>query len=54
MMKTVHDEDIDYDDYNTPNISRVDEASFTMSGSTDKETALRLRQKVKQSKLATL
>ena len=32
----VQDEDIDYDDYNTPNTSRVDKASFTMTGSTDK------------------
>ena len=35
--------DIDYDDYNEPNTSRVDETSFTMPGSTDKETTLRLR-----------
>ena len=50
----VHDEDIDYDDYNTPNTSRVDKTSFTMPGSTEKETTLRLRQKVKQDKLAAL
>ena len=41
----VHDEDIDYDDYNTPNTSRVDETSFTTTPSTTK--TLRLRQKVK-------
>ena len=34
----VQDKNIDYDDYNTPNTSRVDETSFTMPGSTDKET----------------
>ena len=43
----VQDEDVDYDDYNTPNTGRVDETSFAMPGSTDKETTLRLRQKVK-------
>ena len=52
----VHDEDIEYDDYNTPNTSRVDETSFTIPGPTDKETTstLRLRQKVKRDKLAAL
>ena len=50
----VHDEDIDYVDYNTPNTSRVDETSFTMPGPTDKETTLRLTQKVKKDKLAAL
>ena len=52
----VHDEDIEYDDYNTPNTSRVDETSFTMPCSTDKGTTstLRLRQKVKRDKLAAL
>ena len=45
----VHDEDINYDDYDTPNTSRLDETSFTMPGSTKKEatSALRLKQKVK-------
>ena len=50
----VHDKDIDYDDCNAPNTSRVDETSFTMLGSTEKETTLRLRQKVKRDKLAAL
>ena len=50
----VHDKDINYDDYYTPNTSRVDETSFTMPGSTDKDTILRLRPKVKQDKLAAL
>ena len=48
----VHDEDIDYDDYNTPNTSRVDETSFTTTPSTTE--TLRLRQKVKRGKLAAL
>ena len=26
----VHDEDIDYDDYSTPNTSRLDDTSFVM------------------------
>ena len=52
----VHDEDINYDDYGTPNTSRVHETSFTMPGSTEKETTstLRLKQKVKRDKLAAL
>ena len=50
----VRDKHIDYDDYNTPNTSRVDETSFTMSGSPEKETTLRLGQKLKQDKLAAL
>ena len=50
----VQDEDIDYDDYNTPNTSKVDETSFTMPGSTEKDKTLRLRQKVKQDKLTAL
>ena len=52
----VHDEDINYDDYDTPNTSRLDETSLTMPGSTKKEatSALRLKQKVKWDKLAAL
>ena len=46
----VNDEDIDYDDYDTPNTSW----SFAMPHSTDKETILRLKQKVKQDKLTAL
>ena len=53
-ISLVQDEDIDYDNYNTPNTSRVDKTSFTMLGSTGKETTLRLRQKVKQDKLTAL
>ena len=54
IIPLVHDEDIDYDYYNTQNTSRVDETSFKMPVSTDLETTLRLRQKVKQDKLAAL
>ena len=52
----VHDEDNDYDDYNTLSTSRVDETSFTMLRSTEKETTstLRLGQKLKRDNLAAL
>ena len=49
-----HDQDIDYNDYDKPNTSRVHQSSFTMPGSTDKETTLRLRQKLKRDKLTAL
>ena len=52
-ISLVHDEDIDYDDYNTPpNTGKVYKISFTMPDSIDKET--RLRQKVKRDKLTAL
>lgn len=46
----------DYDDYNTPNLSRVDETTLTTLGTTEKETTstLRLRQKVERDKLTAL
>ena len=46
----VQDKNIDYDDYNTPNRRRLDKTSFTIPGSTEKETTLGLTQKVKQNK----
>ena len=48
----VHDED-DYEDYNTPNTSRVDKTSFI---TTEKEptSTLQLKQKVKRDELAAL
>ena len=49
-IQLVHDEDIDYDDYNTPNTSKVDKTSFTMPGSTDKETHLTVKTKSKTRK----
>ena len=41
---------------NTPNTSKVDETTFTTTSSANKQetSPLRLRQKVKQDKLATL
>ena len=49
----VHEDD-DYDDYNTPNTSRVDETSFTVPDSTEATSTLRLRQKVKEDKINAL
>ena len=55
---THHDEDRedDYDDYNTPSTVSVDNTTFSIPDTTDKETTLTLwpRQKVKQDKLAAL
>ena len=51
--KFVYEEDIplvqdeDYDDYNTPNTSRVDETSFIEPATTEATSTLHLRQKVK-------
>ena len=44
----------DYDDYNTPNRSRVDETSFTEPDTTEATSTLQLRQKVKRDKINTL
>ena len=46
--------DEDYDDYNTPNTSRIDETSFTEPDATEATSFLQLRQKVKQDKLTAL
>ena len=48
----VHQDD-DYDDYNTPNASRVDDTSF-IEPDTSKATSTQLRQEVKRDKLAAL
>ena len=40
-------QDEDYDDYNTPNTSRVDETSFTEPDATEATSTLQLRQKLK-------
>ena len=47
-------QDEDYDNYGTPNTSRVDETSFTEPDTTEATSPLRLNQKVKRDKLATL
>ena len=50
----VHQDEEDYDDYNTPDTSRIDETSFTVPDATEPTTTLRLRQKVKRDKLIAL
>ena len=47
-------QDEDYDDYTTPDISRVDKTSFTVSDATEATSALRLRQKLKRDKRVSL
>ena len=42
----VHQDEQEYDDYNTPNTSRIDETSFTVPDTTEATSTLRLRQKV--------
>ena len=49
----VHQDD-DYDDYNTPNTSRIDETSFTEPDTTEATSTLQLRQKVKRDKITAL
>ena len=47
LMKKLFQEDEDYDDYNTPNTSRVDETSFTGPDATDATSNLQLKTKGK-------
>ena len=47
-------QDEDYDNYGTPNTSRVDETSFIEPDVAEATSALRLRQKVKRDKLTAL
>ena len=47
-------QDDDYDDYNTPNTSRIDETSFTEPDTTEATSTLRLRQKLKRDKITAL
>ena len=47
------DEDY-YDNYRTPNTSRLNEASFTAPDTAEATSMLRLRQKVKQGKINAL
>ena len=50
----VHQDEEGYDDYNTPNTSRIDETSFTVPDTTEATTTLHLRQKVKRDKITAL
>ena len=47
-------QDEDYDNYSTPNTSRVDKTSFTELYTTETTSTLKLKQKVKRDKLAAL
>ena len=47
-------QDEGYDDYNTPNTSRIDETSFTEPDTTEATSTLQLRQKVKRDKITAL
>ena len=53
-IPVVHQDDDDYDDYNTPNTSRMDETSFIELDTTEATSTLRLRQKVKRDKIIAL
>ena len=53
VIPLVH-QDEDYDEYNTPNTSRVDETSFIESDAMEATSTLRLRQKVKRDKINAL
>ena len=48
----VHENDEDYDDYNTPDTSMEDKTSFT--DTTEGTSILQLRQKVKRDKIIAL
>ena len=47
-------QDENYDDYNTPDTSRLDETSFTEPDTTQPTSNLQLRQKVKLDKFTAL
>ena len=51
---TVVHQDEGYDDYNTPNTSRIGETSFTEPDTTEETSTLRLRQKVRRDKVTAL
>ena len=50
----VHQDEEDYDDYNTPNTIRIDETSFMEPDATEATSALQLRQNVKRDKIIAL
>ena len=52
-MPMVHQDDEDYDNYRTPDTSRI-ETSFIESDTTEPTSTLRLRQKVKRDKINAL
>ena len=50
----LHQDEEDYDDYRTPDTSRIDETSFMVSDTTEPTSTLRLRQKIKRDKITAL
>ena len=54
IFQWFHQDEEDYDDYRTPNTSRIDETSFTVPDTTEATSILCLRQKVKRDKINTL
>ena len=48
------EEDDDYDNYNAPDTSRVDETSFIEHDATEATSTLHLRQKLKRDKIVSL
>ena len=53
VIPIVHQDD-DYDEYNTPNTSMIDETSFMEPDATEATSTLRLRQKLKRDKITAL
>ena len=50
----VHQDEEDYDDYNTPNTGRIDdETSFTVPDTTEATSTLRLKQKLKRDNIVS-
>ena len=47
-------QDKDYDDYNTPNTSKINKTSFTVSDTIEATSTLRLRKNIKRDKIAAL
>ena len=47
-------QDKDYDDYNTPDTSRIDETLFIEPDATEATSILQLKQKVKRDKITAL
>ena len=52
-IRMAHQDD-DFDNYRTPDTSRLDETSFTVPDTTEVTSTLRLRQKLKQNKIVSL
>ena len=50
----VHQDEEDYDDYNTPNANRIDGTSFMEPDATETTPTLQLRQKAKRDELTAL